>query len=52
MGGRLIPCRDKGRASIEVLGIWRRRNVTMSGKTSEYRKDGRPTAGKSWDEDQ
>ena len=33
MGGRLIPYRDKGRASIEVLGIWRRRNVTMSGKT-------------------
>ena len=52
MGGRLIPYRDKGRASIEVLGIWRRRNVTMSGKTSEYGKVGRPTAGKSWDEDQ
>ena len=52
MGGRLIPCRDEGRANIEIWGIWRRGNVTMSGKTSEYGKDGRPTAGKSWDEDQ
>ena len=47
MGGRLIPCRDEGRASIEIRGIWRRWNVTMSGKKSEYGKDGRPTAGKS-----